>query len=91
MADLVVVDYHALKVHAHVQDRREVLDAVEGDLGDVQQSRHATDLHERSVGLDGLDVAVSARGGIRGVGYSSILCPRGKYHRVVCQVPKGLS
>lgn len=57
---LVVVDDHALELHAHLHDRREVLDAVERDLGDVQQPRHATDFHERSVGLDGFDVTVLA-------------------------------
>lgn len=60
MAHLVVVDDHALELHAHLHDGREVLDAVERNLGDVQQPRHATDLYERSVGLDGLDVTVTA-------------------------------
>lgn len=59
MAHLVVVNDHALELHAHLHDGREVLDAVERNLGDVQQPRHATDLHERSVGLDGLDVTVT--------------------------------
>lgn len=60
VAYLVVVDDHALELHAHLHDGREVLDAVERNLGDVQKPRHATDLHERSVGLDGLDVPVTA-------------------------------
>lgn len=55
---LVVVDDHALQLHAHLHDGREVLDAVERDLRDVQQPRHATDLHERSVRLDSLDETV---------------------------------
>lgn len=58
-----MVDDHALKLHAHSQDGREVLNAVERDLRDVQQPRHAADLHECSVGLDGLDMAVVEEGG----------------------------
>lgn len=60
MSYLVVVDDHALELHAHLHDGREVLDAVERNLGDVQQPRHATDLDKRSVRLDGLDVTVTA-------------------------------
>lgn len=56
---LVVVDDHALELHAHLHDGREVLDAVERNLGDVEQPRHTADLHERSVRLDGLDVTVT--------------------------------
>lgn len=56
---LIVVDDHALELHAHLHDGREVLDAVERDLRDVQQPRHATDLHESSVRLDGLHVTVA--------------------------------
>lgn len=59
-AYLVVVDDHALQLHAHLHDGREVLDAVERDLRDVKQPRHSADLHERSVGLDGLDVTATA-------------------------------
>lgn len=56
---LVVVDDHTLERHAHLKDRGEVLDTVERDLRDVQQPRHATDLHERSVRLDCLDMPVT--------------------------------
>lgn len=55
-----MVDDHTLELHAHLHDGREVLDAVERDLRDVQQPRHAADLHERPVRLDGLDETVSA-------------------------------
>lgn len=55
-----MVDDHALELHAQLHDGREVLDAVERDLRDVQEPRHSTDLHERAVGLDGLDVTVEA-------------------------------
>lgn len=54
-----MVDDHALELHAHLHDGWEVLDAVERDLRDVQQPRHATDLHESSVRLDGLHVTVA--------------------------------
>lgn len=60
---LVVVDDHALQLHAQSQDGGEVLNAVERDLRDVQQPRHTADLHECSVGLDSLDVAVAEQGG----------------------------
>lgn len=55
-----MVDDHALELHAQLHDGREVLDAVERDLRDVQEPRHPADLHERSVRLDGLDVTVEA-------------------------------
>ena len=55
-----MVDDHALELHAQLHDGREVLDTVERNLRDVQEPRHSADLHERSVGLDGLDVTVEA-------------------------------
>lgn len=55
-----MVDDHALELHAQLHDGRQVLDAVERDLGDVQKPRHSADLHERSVRLDGLDVTVES-------------------------------
>lgn len=55
-----MVDNHALELHAQLHDGREVLDTVERNLRDVQEPRHSADLHERSVGLDGLDVTVEA-------------------------------
>lgn len=71
---LVVVDDHALQLHAHLHDGRKVLDAVERDLRDMQQPRHATDLHESSVRLDGLDetVAKEKQMGIGESGMSSM-------------------
>ncbi len=57
-----MVDDHALELHAQLHDGREVLDTIERDLRDVQQPRHATDLHKRSVRFDGLDVSIETDG-----------------------------
>lgn len=59
---LIVVDNHALECHAHMKNGRKILDAVEGDLRYVKQPRYATNLHKRSVGLDGFNMAVAFRG-----------------------------
>ena len=56
--DLVVVDDHALDGHAGLQDLFQILDAVVGDLGDVEKTGHAADLDEGTVRLEGLDHTV---------------------------------
>lgn len=53
-----MIDDHALELHAELKDRWEILNAIERYLGDVKEARHAANLHERTVGFDGLDVSV---------------------------------
>lgn len=89
-----MVDDHALELHAQLHDGREVLDTVKRDLRDMEQPRHATDLHKRSVRLDGLDMTVEMDGRdggmdekgtshIAGVNISSVVHTKTKNKRVL--------
>ena len=56
--DLVVVDDHALDLLSGLEYLLEVVNSVVGDLRDVKEAGHTTDLDEGTVGLEGLDHAV---------------------------------
>lgn len=56
-----MVDDHTLERHAHLKDGGEVLDTVERDLRDVQEPRHTTDLHKRSIWLDCLHMPITSQ------------------------------